>query len=190
MYKKLNIRKKMKKQIINIIRQFEAKYLQRNERDFAYELYHQIRSLELPPNVEVTCDTIKRRFNYNDRIINDPLIRKYFFQDEVNENTRIHRYPDLLIHEYETTRNQLLAIEIKNNFSRTSLKRDIAKLAVYCCGKLKYQYGVLIILNRNRDNIIRIPDVKEMLIQFPKIEIWLVNENDFEVINSKSFNII
>lgn len=180
----------MKEQIINIIKQIETKYFQRNERDFAYELYHQIRLLKLPPRVEVTCETSKRRFNYNDRIINDPLIRKYFFVDEVNENVRIHRYPDLLIHEYETTRSQLLAIEIKKNFTRTSLKRDLAKLAVYCYGGLKYHHGVLIILNRNRENIIEIPDLKEMLVQFPQIEIWIVREDNFEIINSTSFDSI
>ena len=148
----------MIEQIINIIRQIETKYLQRNKRDFGYELYHKIRLLKLPLEIEVTCETTKRRFNYTDRIIKEPLVRKYFFIDEGNENSRIHRYPDLLIHEYNTIRNQLLAIEIKKNFTRTSLKRDLSKLAVYCHGMLKCKRGVLIILNRNGNNIIGIPE--------------------------------
>ncbi len=176
----------MKEELKNIIKDVNQVYFNRNERDFAYELYHQIRLLKLPPKVEVTCETNKRRFNYSDKVINDPLIRKSFFSDEVNENIRIHRYPDLLIHEYDTLKNQLIAIEIKRNFTNASLKRDIAKLAVYCYGNLKYQNGIMILVNPNRNAIQDIPDIKELLKKYSLVEIWIVKPGILEVINSSN----
>lgn len=165
------------------IKSIDTVYFDRNERDFAYELYHQLRKTKFPQNVEVTCETRKNRFSYNDRILDNRLIRKNFFTDETNINRGIHRYPDLLIHEYENRKNQLLALEIKKTIGRKSLLRDLSKLAVYCYGQLKYKKGVMIIVNPRTNQIIEIPEVKELLKAFPKVEIWVVTASNINVIN-------
>lgn len=83
----------------NALKSIEPKYSHRNEKEFQFELYHQLRKLQLPPRTEVTCETGKKRFSFNDEVLNDSLIKKHFFRDEINPNIPIHRYPDLLIHE-------------------------------------------------------------------------------------------
>ncbi len=170
------------------IKSIDQKYFHRNEKDFQFELYHQLKKLNLPPRTEVTCETVKKRFSYNDNVLDDPIIKKHFFRDEINPNIKIHRYPDLLIHEYDTRDNQFLAIEIKKTYSPQSIKKDLAKLAVYCAGKLKFKKGIMIILSPRRNSIVEIPEVPEILINFPMIEIWILNRSDIEVINSTSLN--
>ena len=168
----------------NAIIEIDEKYFERNERDFSYEVYHQLRKRKLPKNVEVTCETHKNRFSYNDAILEDSLIKKWFFSDEVNENRRIHRYPDLLIHEYNNRNQQLLAVEFKKDFTPASIKRDLAKLIVYCKGRLKYKNAVLIVVNPRRGNIIEIPNVRELLKKYPMVEIWIVKYKKIKVYNS------
>jgi hypothetical protein len=128
------------------IKKMDSKYFERKERDFSYELYHQLRYFQLPLDAEVTCEHPKRRFSFNDTIINQPLIKRNFFADEIDENKKIFRYPDLLIHEFENRKQQLLAVEIKKQFNLTQIKRDLAKLIVYCRGGLKYKNGVLLVI--------------------------------------------
>ncbi len=161
--------------LLTAISRIDEKYYHRHERDFAYEFYHQLRILKWPKNVEVTCETPKKRFSYRDPILMDTLVRQCFFNDEVNENRTIHRYPDILIHEYENRNQQLVAVEIKKQYSADSITRDLAKLAVYCKGRLKYKRGILIVINPNRNfnRILERPEVKTLLQDFPEIQIWI-----------------
>ena len=164
----------------------DHKYLERKERDFAYELYHQIRLLKLPVNTEITCEFPKTRFNFDDQIMDDRLVRKYFFSDEISESARILRYPDLLIHEFDNLNQQLLAIEIKRGGNGNQIKKDLAKLIVYCKGRLNYKKGVLIIIQprRNINQLITVPDIRKMLINYPEVEIWTVFPERIDVYNS------
>ncbi|WP_445716523.1 hypothetical protein [Flavobacterium sp.] len=176
----------MLEELSNAINKIENVYFERNERDFAYELYHQLKHSPLPKNIEITCETSKNRFSFDDKILDSKLIRKYFFRDEINQDRKIYRYPDLLIHEYHTRDHQLLAIEIKRTYTITTLLRDLSKLVVYCYGKLKYQKAVMIIVNPRIDQIMEIPQVKELLIAFPLVEIWIVRHKSIIKYNSSN----
>jgi hypothetical protein len=70
------------------IKKMDSKYFERKERDFSYELYHQLRRFQLLLDAEVTCEHPKRRFSFNDTIINQPLIKRNFFADEIDENKK------------------------------------------------------------------------------------------------------
>ena len=167
-----------------------TKYFERNERDFSYELYHQIRILKLPKETEVTCESSKKRFSINDTILNNKLIKRCFFSNGINENSRIYRYPDLLIHEYDNMNQQLIAVEIKKRVDPTLIKRDLAKLVVYCKGLLNYKSGVLIIINPNDiSRIIEMPDIREMLKLYPEVQIWIAKPNKpIEIICKETLN--
>jgi hypothetical protein len=171
------------------IKKIERYYFERKERDFAYELYHQLRLIKLPLNTEVTCEHPKRRFSHSDTILEDPLVRRYFFADEIDESKKIFRYPDLLIHEFENRNQQLLAVEIKKQFNESQIKRDLAKLIVYCRGRLRYKNGVLIITQQaNTRRIIEVRDIREMLRKYPEVEIWTVCPERIDVYNSITIN--
>lgn len=178
----------MKTILKETIKKINIEYLHRNERAFTYELYHQLRLMELPNKTEVTCETKKNQFHTTDVEKFNPIIKKYFYNNEEIINLKIYKYPDLLIHEYLTINNQLLAIEVKKRFNPNSFVKDLAKLAAYCTGRLKYKNGIMIILSPRRDSIVEIPEVPEILINFPMIEIWILNELNIEVINSLSLN--
>lgn len=174
-------------ELLNVaILNVEERYFFRKERDFAYELYHQLRLLKLPLNTEVTCEHPKARFKFSDAIFNEPLIRRNFFSDEINENKRICRYPDLLIHEFDNRNQQLLAIEIKRGGAASQIKKDLAKLIVYCRGRLKYQKGVLIIIQPRQDidQIIEVQDIQEILRKYPEVEIWTIFPHRITIYNS------
>ncbi len=164
-------------QIKNAVGKIEEKYFCRNERDFAYELYYQLRQNIYPDNVEVTCETSKKRFSITDKIFDNKLIKQNFFREFPNDNRPIYRYPDLLVHEYHTRDKQLLALEIKKRYRTVDIQRDIAKLIVYCKGSLKYKKGILILIDTPPRNIIEIPDIRRMLEIYPEIEIWIVRPN-------------
>lgn len=164
------------------ISKIDERYFDRNERDFSYELYYNMRKLAYPPMIEVSCETSKNRFSYNDEIFMDNLIKKCFFGNDF-ENTRINRYPDLIVHQYGTLSHQHLAIEIKKRINNSLVLRDLAKLVVYCRGSLNYKKGILIIIKPLR-NIIDIPNVKKLLMQYPEIEIWVVKPRNIQVINA------
>lgn len=176
---------KLKTALITI----EDKYFVRNERDFSYELYYRLRSNKFPVNVEVSCETRKERFSFDDDIFSNPLIRKYFFGNNQNPNRDIWRYPDLLIHEYNNRNHQHLAIEIKQarNINNTSILKDLAKLIVYCRGRLKYEKGIFILINSNI-NFGAIPNekTKEILFEFPEIEIWIVKPESIQILNANT----
>jgi hypothetical protein len=170
----------------NAIKRIEQKYFERKERDFAYELYHQLRLLELPNKTEVTCEHPKHRINFNDAILQDKLIKKSFFRDGTNENKRIYRYPDLLIHEFENRDQQLLAVEIKKRGNANQIRKDLAKLVVYCRGELNYKKGILIIIQPFdiSNQVIEVPEIREMLRNYSEVEIWTVCPQRINVYNS------
>jgi hypothetical protein len=171
------------------IKNINEKYFFRKERDFSHELYHQIRLQKLPLDTEVTCEHPKRRFSHSDTIFEDPLVKRYFFADEIDEAKKIFRYPDLLIHEFENRTQQLLAVEIKKQFNVSQIKRDLAKLIVYCRGRLRYKNGVLIITQQaNTRRIIEVRDIREMLRKYPEVEIWTVCPERIDVYNSITIN--
>lgn len=175
----------VKKILLDAIKSIESKYLVRNERDFAYELYSKLRVSDFGKNVEVTSESTKKRFSWNDDILRDELIRRYFFRNNQNVNRNIIRYPDLLIHEYTTLDHQYLAIEVKKRFDSELIAKDLAKLVVYCRGKLQYKSGILILINPRR-NVMEVPNINELLKRFPEIEIWIVKPDEvkLEIINS------
>lgn len=178
-------------QLNEAILTIEDKHFHRNERDFAYELYLKMKSfLTLPPNVEVTPESTKKRFNALDDILQMDNIKKYFFTKTNNTSKLIFRFPDLLIHEYENQNNQILAIEIKKKVSEQSILRDLAKLIVYCKGSLQYKKGILILVNTNRRlRITEVPSISQLLINYPEIEIWIVKpQTEIEIICSDNIN--
>lgn len=172
------------KNALNVI---DDRYYNRNERDFSYELYYQLRNHNFPLNIEVSCETRKQQFSFDDKVFSNPLIRKYFFGSNKNPNRNIWRFPDLLIHQYDNKDNQQLAIEIKRgrNLSNTSILKDLAKLIVYCRGRLNYKQGIFIVI-APVINIVRIPNekTKELLHKHPEIEIWVVKPSNIQIINS------
>lgn len=166
------------------IKLIEYRYLIRNERDFNYELYHQMRQYKYQMNVEVSCESVKKRFSFNDEILQDELIKSCFYRNNQIINRNIIRYPDLLVHEFNSLNHQYITIEIKKNFNPELIARDLAKLAVYCYGRLQYKKGIFILINP-RGNVLEVPNVKELLKRFPKIEIWIVRpDKNLEIINS------
>lgn len=165
----------MKDQVKEAIQKMESKYFERGERDFSYELYHQLRSMKIEEPVEVTCETGKAKsLSLRDSIFNNELIRQYFFTENNNDNFTYRRIPDLLFHEYYTRDHQLLAVEIKKTISQINVLKDLAKLAVYCHGRLKYKNGVLILINADENRVRNFPQVRNFLTQFPELEIWIV----------------
>jgi hypothetical protein len=175
-------------QLKNAIVTIDNKYFQRKERDFSYEIYHQMRRYEYQFNVEVSSESVKNRFSLDDEILQDKLIRSCFFNVNQDINRNIIRFPDLIFHEYDTLNHQELAIEIKKIFNPELITRDIAKLAVYCYGRLKYKKGIFILVNPNpRRNVLEVPNVRELLERFPEIEIWIARPSqEIEVICSKT----
>ena len=171
------------------------RYFGRSEREFVAELYHQLR-LTLSKNkkgtIEVTTETIKRQaVNYRHSVFNDSWVRQYFFMSRayIIKGEYYKRVPDLLIHEYNNRNNQLLAFEVKNanGLSSTEIKIDLSKLIVYCIGNLKYNRGILIVYGQStKINIKEMPDIKELLEQYPMIEIWVVERRGALTIINKS----
>lgn len=169
------------------IAEINEKYFFRGERDFAYEFYHQVRKKKLPKNVEVTCETSKKRFSVSDPVFENKIILKNFFRQIPNSCRNIYRYPDLLIHEYENRKNQLVAVEIKKSPNRNIILKDLAKLAVYCHGSLDYKKGILIIIEPPNVNLLEVPDIRKLLEEFQRIEIWIIQPNEIKIINQQSY---
>jgi hypothetical protein len=142
-----------------------------------------------PIKVEVTCETVKTRFSLEENILKDDLIKKCFFKDKNNITPNVRRYPDLMVHEFETLDHQILAVEIKRVFNKELILRDVAKLVVYCNGKLNYKKGILILINSEREKLLEIPEIRILLKEYPEIEIWIVKRSkniDIDVICSKN----
>jgi|GEM_PF-4900814 len=167
-----------KKELIKALKSIGVIYLQRNERDFTYELYHQLRKLKL--NIDVTAETPKSSYRFPEKLINSKFFKDYFFTSENYDvvNNSYNRTPDLLFHEYDSKNRQLLACEIKPLSQRNKLiYKDIAKLLYYSESNLRYESGILILFSPN-DNDRKLNRLKnkylKALVNFPKIEIWII----------------
>ncbi len=175
-----------KKELIKALKSIDVIYLQRNERDFTYELYHQLRKLKL--NIDVTAETPKRPFRVPSELIKNLFFQNYFFSFK-NFNlvdNHFSRTPDLLLHEYENKNRQIFAFEIKPLSKNNELiYKDISKLLFYTNSSLRYQCGILILFSPN-DNDRKINQLKnkyqKVLIEFPQIEIWIVYPNRIHII--------
>ena len=64
--------------LLKALRLINVIYLQRNERDFTYELYHQLRGLEL--DIDVTSETPKGTYRITEKLIKNSFFKKYFFR--------------------------------------------------------------------------------------------------------------
>jgi hypothetical protein len=179
-------------QLMNAIQNIENRYFERNEREFAYELYHQMRMNKYPDNVEITCETGKKRFNFYDDIFRDNIIYRNFFRENQAIPNFVYRVPDLLIHEYDNRNQQLIAVEIKRKPSETTVLRDLSKLVAYCRGNLRYQKGVLIIFRYGENINFNRREIREILIRYPEIEIWIIRTNpiSIEIICSTNLNLL
>lgn len=167
-------------------------YFQRNERDFTYEVYHKIRETVLNDGIEITAETPKSGHKIPKELLEDDFFIKYFFNKNNFdfENGKFSRTPDLLFHEYINRNQQLVAFEVKNAFENlTKIKVDLAKLAFYNRGPLKYKKCILLLYsNNNRVSDIYIQEIKDFLKRYPEIEIWIVKpQTKIEIICSKSF---
>jgi hypothetical protein len=151
------------------IKAIHFKYLLNNEKAFIFELYHQLRLLEFQQVTEVTWDQGKWRIFYPNRILNDPLLKRYIFHQE---NTLTDNgYPHLLF-------------ETKINYTPTSLKNGVSKLAFDCKRRPEYTQGVMLIVSPKRNLFVEVPDIKEFLTHFPMIEIWILQDHEIEVVSA------
>lgn len=172
--------------LLKALRLINVIYLQRNERDFTYELYHQLRGLEL--DIDVTSETPKGTYRITEKLIKNSFFKKYFFRTENYDLqiNNINRTPDLLFHEYENKYRQILACEIKPLSKNNELiYKDISKLLYYTNSNLKYKYGVLLLFSPN-DNDLKLNQLKnkyqKVLIEFPQIEIWIVYPDRIHIV--------
>lgn len=167
------------------IESIQPKYFERKERDFSYELYHQFRLLNLKNDIEVTAETPKSNLFGNQISVENEELRNLLNSNGIRHEA-VTRVPDIIIHEYENLNQQLLAIEIKKSASINQVKRDLAKLIAYCRGRLMYKNGVLILINprNNINRIFEVPEIREMLRNYPEIEIWTVFPERIDFYNS------
>lgn len=139
--------------ILNVDEEYcnwEARHitLQKSERVFAYELYHQFKSL-----------TKNKTEYFNTRF--DGEIGKQIYQVADNCGTdiitnQLDYSPDLVLHKSQTDsneENQKLIVEIKaRNISDEDLAKDIIKLNHYV-SSLNFQYAIFITVNTNERTI-------------------------------------
>ena len=135
-----------------------------NERAFSYELYHQLRLV----------------YNGSNWYVNGELRKGLFFMPAYGqENTLV---PDLVIHEHQTTTEDIIAIEIKTNPNVTGpeIIKDLEKLEIYTrpgAGYLNYHIGIMLVVNSNfRDKFEHMRTnnterIKELL-NFHRLAIW------------------
>lgn len=175
-----------KEELIFSIQAIEEKYFRRNERDFTYELYHKLRELKL--QIDITAETPKDSNRIPENLMSLSFFKENFFTSEnydVQKNN-YNRTPDLLFHEFDTRRRQLLACEVKPLNQRNSLiKKDLAKLLYYTESDLSYERGILILItqNENERKLARLRGLYEnFLINFPKIEIWIVQPKRVHIV--------
>lgn len=172
--------------LISAIKSIDCVYFQRHERDFSYELYHQLRILKL--NIDVTSETPKSSYRIPEKLLSTPFFKNYFFKTENYDLMRnnYNRTPDLLLHEYATRNRQLFALEIKPLTQSVKLIfADLAKLLYYTESNLKFKKGILILFS-SQENQIKLLKLKhiyqEVLVNFPDIEIWIVYPNRVHIV--------
>jgi len=169
------------------LKKINEKYFSRHERDFSYELYHLLRSV-ISNNVELTAETPKGKFEVVQILLESIFFCKYFYnQNNFSlESNSYKKSPDLLIHEYDTRKKQLIAIEIKPLDKSVSLiLTDVTKLMFYTKCELKYKSGILILFSKdlNHRKITQIQNnINNSLIHFPEIEIWVANFHQIKII--------
>jgi hypothetical protein len=170
--------REFKEKLTFVIKAIEEKYFHRHERDFSYELYHQLRILNL--NIDVTSETPKNSYRIPENLINLNFFKNHFFTTENYDvvNNSYNRTPDLLLHEYYNRSRQILACEIKPLYQRDKLIfKDLSKLLFYTESNLRYENGILILFSPH-ENERKLAQLKNkyqnILVNFPKIEIWIV----------------
>lgn len=175
-----------KNSLIKALKSIDKLYFQRNERDFSYELYYQLRKLSL--EIDITAETPKNSYRIPKKLITNSFFKKYFFSTENYDLVKncFNRTPDLIFHEYDNKNRQLLACEIKPlNKSNALIYKDIAKLLYYTQSNLRYECGVLILFSPN-ENDRKLEQLKNVyqnaLVNFPKIEIWIVYPKKVSII--------
>lgn len=159
-----------KSKLEDTLKLIETIYFHRNERDFSYELYHNLRGMEI--KVDLTAETPKRGYSIPKILLENIFFHKHFFTKENYDfaTAKFKKTPDLLFHEYQNRNHQLIAIEIKPlSKSDNLILTDIAKLMFYTKGPLNYE-------NKTKINRLKIKCSK-ILIDYSAIEIWIVYPN-------------
>jgi len=157
------------------IHNIDSKYFVRNERDFAYEIYYQLRLLNLQESVELICETGKNRFNNGDTVFKDKKLNKIGKDLIAPEN--ICRVPDILIHYYDNDnrKQQLLGIEIKKHPTISQIHKAFAKLAAYNKGNLRYQKSILFLFDFDKNKLSEIRSITELLKNH--VDVWIIKPN-------------
>ena len=138
-----------------------------NERAFAYELYHQLRSL----------------YNEDTYYVNGELRKGLTIMPNYQLDVTI--IPDLVIHQHTTTTDNVIAVEIKSNPDVTGpqIIEDLKKLELYTRPGalfLDYHIGILLVINCDfyqkfsKMNISNRQEIFELL-NYTRIAIWNVN---------------
>jgi hypothetical protein len=175
-----------KNELINALKFINEIYFLRKERDFSYELYHQLRKLNL--NIDITAETPKCSYRIPESLISNLFFKRYFFQSENFDlaSNCFNRTPDLLFHEYENRNNQLIAVEIKPLGSISKLiYRDVAKLLYYTKSNLQFRCGIMILFSpQESEKKINELNIKfqNVITEFPEIEIWIIYPRRVHVI--------
>lgn len=135
-----------------------------NERAFAFELYHQLRAI----------------YNGHNWYANGELRKCLTLLPNYNSTRTL--IPDLVVHHFQTTDNNIIAIEIKSNDKVTGpqLISDLTKLEQYTRpsrGFLNYHIGILLAINfdfrhKYYNMSKRIRDRIMTLLGFHRIAIW------------------
>ena len=144
-----------------------------------------MRNQEVKYDFEITCETPKS-VAIPDVLLQNKFFSKHFFQSKNFdiENDEFFRTPDLLFHNYENKKHQLIAVEIKPlNTGNPMLYKDLAKLMFYVKSRLQFKKAILMLYGiENRRRFAEIPNIKKTLQDFPEIEIWVITPNKVEII--------
>jgi hypothetical protein len=121
-------------------------YLQRPERVFNAELYHQLRKLQESEGVNflIHQEITKNDISLHSAVSHEPQIHEEKPCLEDFNNKRVS--PDLVFHGgQDNLDNQLLVAELKmEGASRLSILKDLEKLLFYKLSSLKFQNAVFI----------------------------------------------
>jgi hypothetical protein len=146
-----------------------------NERNFAYELYHQMRC-NVKTKLDISGEIEKYRLlTVKDERINDDKVWNKF---NLNRRNSHRRTPDLIIHTHETPDDNLAVFEIKKGCNSNGIIQDLSKLIVYTEGRLNYQYGIMVVFNCKLDDLNKFvkaspeSDLKYFINTYKKIQVW------------------
>lgn len=117
-----------------------SRHLQRPERVFVAELYHQLRTLQDSENGDLN------KLHYNVDIPKERLVRNQNHCHPIVPLKRIS--PDIILHKNQNDKshlNQLLVCEVKmEGASYKNIEKDLRKLIFYKSKPLQYQNAVFI----------------------------------------------